>query len=468
MPSRRVLLWACVLLAGASAGCYRAMPLSPAAVEQALAPPRLDAIRVQAQALQHPILRPIAFDERDGLSPDEAAVLAVLANPSLRAVRDQRGIAAAQVIQAGILPNPVFTYDIERPHTEPGEVPGFNRGIEWEVTSLIALGAKIAAANSQARSVDLDVAWQEWQAAESAKTAVYTRLAQEAQLEKARAIDEHLRQHAALIEKAVEARQATVVELASAEAARQEARAAVLGLERGVARQSLALNRLLGLPAEAEVTLQKDIAWPTAAAVPPREELLKGLEERRLDLVALRRGYESQESTVLAAMLSQFPKVTLGHHRGRDFGNFGFRGPSVSAEIPVFDHNQGAIAVEKANRQKLFDEYMSRVFEARSEIAALCGEIDSVTAEVAAAEAAVPALERLVATYEQAVAGGQVPIPALYTARGDLARKQLDALKLKQELAEMIIELETLAGRYLPASPPPAAGGPAQQKEALP
>ena len=78
MPSHRLLLWAGALGVAVAAGCYRAMPLDSEALGKALAPPNMEAIRVQAKTLQHPLLRPIEFDERDGLSPDEAAILAVL------------------------------------------------------------------------------------------------------------------------------------------------------------------------------------------------------------------------------------------------------------------------------------------------------------------------------------------------------------------------------------------------------
>ena len=38
--------------------------------------PEQDLLRVQAAEIQHPILRPVTLDAEQGLSPDEAAVLA--------------------------------------------------------------------------------------------------------------------------------------------------------------------------------------------------------------------------------------------------------------------------------------------------------------------------------------------------------------------------------------------------------
>ena len=47
-----------------------------------------------------------AFNYSDGLSIDEAAGLAVVLNPDLRAFRFEKGIAEGQLVGAGLLPNP--------------------------------------------------------------------------------------------------------------------------------------------------------------------------------------------------------------------------------------------------------------------------------------------------------------------------------------------------------------------------
>ena len=47
--------------------------------------------------------RTIAIDLRQGIGPEEAAVMAVLMSPALKAIRDKRGTATAQLIQAGVL-----------------------------------------------------------------------------------------------------------------------------------------------------------------------------------------------------------------------------------------------------------------------------------------------------------------------------------------------------------------------------
>ena len=72
-------------------GCshYQPEALTEQAVELQLETPAAQQLSVQAAQIKHPLLKPIPFNIQDGLSPDEAAVLAVLRNPELRAARDQ-------------------------------------------------------------------------------------------------------------------------------------------------------------------------------------------------------------------------------------------------------------------------------------------------------------------------------------------------------------------------------------------
>src|SRR5450432_3217718 len=91
-------------------GCanYKPKPLTTETVAKHLAVPDEQNLKIAASNINHPTLKPIQLDLSDGLSPDEAAILAVLINPDLVAQRDQRALAAAQILQAGILPNPQF------------------------------------------------------------------------------------------------------------------------------------------------------------------------------------------------------------------------------------------------------------------------------------------------------------------------------------------------------------------------
>src|SRR6202011_1733897 len=171
-----------------------------------------------------------------------------------------------------------------------------------------------------------------------------------------------------------------------------------------------------GFP-ETDPSIERGIALPSHLPLPSEGELNADLENRRLDLVGLRQGYQSQEQTVRAAVLAQFPKVVLGFSRGSDTTNVHTAGFGVTIDLPVFDRNQGNIAIETATRRKLFDEYTARVFEARSDIATAVADIRSLNRQVAAAEAALPVLQHLVDIAREALDQGAADVLGYFQAK---------------------------------------------------
>ena len=430
---------------------YQPMPLDKAAVESRLAPPDLEAVRVQAKEIQHPILKPLHFDIRNGLSPDEAAILAVLASPKLRAIRDQKGIAAAQILQAGILPNPQLSYGLDVPTAgaTQGTVNALNFGLNWEITSLISRDANRAAAQADAISVDLDTAWEEWQAAEGAKLQVYHLNFFDRQLAVARKEEEDLRENLGRVKRGADLGLVTVVDLAAAEAAVQKMHTTVLITEQQREHERLALNESLGFPGNQLIPLEPDIAPPDVEALPSTDALTEGLEERRLDLLALRSGYRSEEEKLRAAILRQFPKISIGFAHAGDTSHVITTGFGVTIDLPLFDRNQGVIAVEKATRAKLYDEYAARLFEARGEIARAIADMSSLQRQIDAAETSIPILQKVVDSYRRALLQGNADVLTYYNARADLITRRMELFDLKRQLADLDVALEITAGEYL-------------------
>ncbi len=436
------------LLGGCQA--YRPMVLDRTTVEESLAVPSAQTIEMRIETLRHPMISPVTLDLHNGLSPDEAAVLAVVLNPSLQAARDKRGIVTAQLLQARLLPNPQLTYSSDFPTggTTTGTVDAFGLGLSWDVTELIGRSARLEAASKHRVSVALDVAWQEWQAAQGAKMAVYDLVSLEGQLDFAASSDRRLTDNYNTVHTAVQAGLMTELDLSAAETASRVAHSAVLDLNKQVTEQRLKLSQLLGLPADANIVLESGIELPATMEVPSSEELLDGLSDSRLDLVALRRGYESQEDTLRAAILNQFPRINIGANQARDTGNVVTTGFAVTIDLPVFNLNQGQIAIERATRQQLFDEYVDRVFRARADIGQLLARIPLLNDEIRNAEATERSSRRLVETYRRALDQGQADVLSYYTAWNDLTQAQIHVLQLKQQLADTRIGLELASGLY--------------------
>ncbi len=442
-------------------GCqgYQAAPITSETVDTRLATPAQDALKVQISQLKHPILQPMPIDWDKGLTPRQAAVVAVIVNPSLRAIRDERAAADAQLLQAGILPNPQVSYDFVHPiggGVTEGTVNAFTLGVNWDVRELVSRSARMKSARENIGSVNLDIAWQEWRIAESAEQAAVDVLSLEAQRQADEQVDRRLQDNLKIVQGAVENHQKTILDQAAAETASREAHATFLQARSDEQHARQALNRALGIAPEVQIRLvaEKDDDSIAPEFQPPSyAELNSGLEDRRLDLLALKRGYQSQEETLRVAVLEQFPKINIGFNRATDTTDVHSIGFGVTADIPIFDRNQGAIATEKATRQRLFDEYVQRVFEARSDIAMSLGDIHEISAKLADAQAAMPGLQRLVEVYQDAVDNGNADVLSYYNAQVDLAQKTIAILKLKQQLADNRIALQIAAGQFLPPGP---------------
>src|SRR5438552_1382916 len=409
-------------------------------------------LRIPGSRFQNRSPEDLHVDLAKGIGPDEASTIALFSNPALRSIRDRRGLATAQLIQAGIFPNPVVSY--ERDYVTGGNTAGTRTGYTlsagWEFTSLIPFLPKQTAARKNFRSVDLDVAWQEWQIAINARTAVYRVLALDAEVGRAREATSGLQQSTDTMRKAAEAHEKTVLDLAAVESASQDSRATMLALEQEFGKQRLGLNKILGAEPEAKVVLRAGLILPTRLAPPAEADLFDNLESHRLDLLGLQQGLESQDATVRAAILAQFPKMSAGFVKASDTTNVHTTGFIVAVDVPIFDRNQGVIATERATRQRLRDEYTQRAFEARSDIAVVLADIRSLDRQITAAQEALPLLEKLVSSAQAATEQRNADVLSYYTARSNLLQKRVQLIKLQEQLLEAHTALEIASGRYLP------------------
>ena len=451
-PKVRIFGFLCFLISLSGCASYHPLPLSNASVQQRLRTPSAKTLQIAAAQLHHPFLAPVPLNLGSGIGPDQAAILAVILNPKLRADRDRRGLAAAQLIQAGIIPNPTigYTRDFVTGGNTIGTVTAFGFTGSWDISALVSHGAKVAAARANVQAISLDVAWTEWQTAVAAKLALYRVVALEAELIRAKQIASDQQQTVDTLQAAVDRHEKSVLDLAAAQASREDARATVLTLEQERDRQRIELKKAVGVLPETELPIEQGVALPSELRL-SEGELVGDLENRRLDLVGLRQGYQSQEQTVRAAVLAQFPKVVLGFSRGSDTTNVHTAGFGITIDLPIFDRNQGNIAIETATRQKLFDEYAARVFEARSDIATAVADIRSLNRQIAAAEAALPVLQHLVDIAREALDQGAADVLGYFQAKTNLNQKSLQIIKLKQQLVDSRIALELASGRYLPA-----------------
>jgi cobalt-zinc-cadmium efflux system outer membrane protein len=215
------------------------------------------------------------------------------------------------------------------------------------------------------------------------------------------------------------------------------------------------LQLLLGLNEHTELRLVDDPAPTEAAQMMPADidQRLAALPERRPDLLALRIGYQAQEAKLRQAVLKQFPTVSLGLSYARDTSNITTRGYNIGLTLPLFDRGRGAMAIETATRQRLFDEYQSRIAAAHSEVDRIRLDLPDLRRRTQQAESDAERLRLEQQAATQSFADGMLDWNAYVTLSTASVARRIEAVQLALTLQEQQEMLRTLLGNELPAPP---------------
>ncbi len=444
------LRWAVVLTLLLPVGCqsYHGKPLTPEAVTQTLKTPSWRELRVAVKKTSSEQFPKTMLSPSQAITPERAAVLALILNPSLRAIRAAHGEASAQLLQAGILTNPVLTSSLGyvTGGFRTGTFNPYGIGVAWSIRQLIDRQARISSARYGLKEVDLEVAWREWQTAEAARLAVYAMAKAKEQLKEALAARQQLDKTYKIAQHANRLGLITLYNLGIALTASQRAKALVLTFRQHFERSQLELARAMGLGPQTVFTLSPKVRLPTAVHLPDVVKLEHKVANRRLDLLALHMGYQSQQEQLRAAVLRQFPSVSIGFTQNSDPNNVHYTSFGVSIDLPIFDRNQGQIALAKATRRALYDDYIARVFAARSDIATAAMNIRSLQRRIRQAQFAVGKYRELVNRDLQGLRIRSVNIQAYAAAMEQLERERIGLVQLQYRLARNLIALELSSG----------------------
>ena len=434
MPIPRLAGLALATVAVATSACstYKALPLDTAASGQ----PDL-------AHLQHEGTLP----ERLGV--EDVEQLALANNPDLIAARTARGLARAQVQLAGILPNPSFSGNYQEVISGAGIYAPVAAALTQDLNSVVTLSAKRHAAQQDARAVDASIAWEEWQTIGKARLSAIDLIEGDQQLLLLRQNAALWQQHVERARTALNQADTTLVTLAPDLAAASDAQKAVDDFERQQQGRRRDLKVLLGLAPAAPLELAERVAPQTLDEAAIRDRL-PTLADHRPDLVALQLGYAAQEQNVRAAILAQFPLLSVGPSYASDPSNVRSLGPQITLDLPVFDRNQGNIAKERATRARLHAEFAARLLAAKSEVEALLADRDLLTQQLAAKQALLAEVEPAAAHAQAAWERGDIDERTYVDLVTTRNAKRQEILALQLTLLEQQVAIATLAGIGMP------------------
>jgi outer membrane protein, heavy metal efflux system len=378
------------------------------------------------------------------LSLTQVAVLAVCNNPDLKARRKQLGVKRAQLFSEGLLPDPQLSASLDHPTgNAPDTVNAFGLGLNYDIVPLINRGARLDSARQEEQQWRLQLLWQEWQVSQQARSLAVNLVAERQQIALLQKMKDLYQQRYQRSFKAVSRGDLTLDVAGTDLTALLDTLSQINQVQQSINDTRHALNLLMGLTAEAPIEVRLPPP-PEPVDVQTVHALLETLPQRRPDLLALQAGYQSQEAKVRAAILSQFPSFSIGITRARDTGSVYTTGFNIGLNLPFFSRNRGAIAIERATREQLRQEYQARIDQAAVEVDKLAHLQAIVAGQQAQLNEYLPTLEKLVQRGRSAYNKGDIGALTFINMENTWIGKRLEQIGLDQTQRNNFTALQTL------------------------
>ena len=396
-------------------------------------------IRVEGAASMPP---DVTID--DGLTSEDAVSIALWNSPSFQATLADLGIARADLVEAGLLRNPVFSLLF----------PLGPKQLEWTAQfpfdAIWQRPARVAAARLNAQAVGERLVWDALTLVAQTRTLHADAVIADRRLQLTIENADLVKRLADITEARLRAGDISELEAraAQSDAARVQVVSRAVEHDRDLSRLTLAA--LLGI--DASVDQIRPIPAPlidafTCAADRTRlEDALASRPDVRaaeigIEAAAERARWERSRVLTLIGILDG----NGGGDEGPDVG------PGVNLDVPIFSRNQGAISRADAEVERASRQYAAL----RAQV---IGDVRSATVRVQQAEQAisawreeiVPSLEIEQRQAESAYQAGEIPLFTLLDVSRRLVDGRTRLLDAEADLQRATIALERSIGRSCP------------------
>ena len=305
------------------------------------------------------------------LGLDGAVEIALLRNRTLRATYEELSVSQADLVQAGLLKNPVFSASMtvaERDNLDPNVI----FGVTQDFFDLLMLPARKTIARSQLEATKYRVADAVLMLAADVRNAYFAMQGAQQIVSMRQLVAEAAQASFDLTRRQSEAGNVSDLVLATEQALTAQTRLDLARAKADVMAARERMNALLGL-------WGNDTAWKVPARLPelpahepPLDQVESRAMAQRLELAALRQeAYTIGYALNLATSTRWTGVVNVGADVGRLTNGTWAVGPSIAIEVPLFDQRQAAIARLEALRRQVLDRLEGRATEIRAEVRAV-------------------------------------------------------------------------------------------------
>ncbi|HEY5891774.1 MAG TPA: TolC family protein [Chthoniobacterales bacterium] len=297
-----------------------------------------------------------------------AVQIALLNNRNLQATFEEIGIARADLMDAVTAPNPSLSFDFDSP-LSGGVVTGYAAVIAQELVQILTLPLKKRIAIEQLEAAQLRVASEVLQVVAEVKKAYFTVQANQQLLSRLKIIQETASTSLDLNQRQYEAGNITDLTLLQAQASYSEGRLEIAQASMALGEHREQLNRLLGLWGD-------QTNWKITGdvlPVPVNDFLIRNLEalavSQRLDLQAAHRDLLAATTALKLNKSTRWvPALDLGFNVSRDIDGARSFGPSLGAELPVFNRGKGRVSRNEAELRRAAVKLEALAVDIRSEV----------------------------------------------------------------------------------------------------
>ncbi|MCA9539616.1 MAG: TolC family protein [Myxococcales bacterium] len=404
---------------------------------------------LRARDVEHPLLVPCPLDPTDGVSPMEAALLAVAGNPELQAARAELDVARVEVLAAGILPNPELSAGVVAPLYGDDTLAGFSLGLGWEINGGRGGEARTRARRAEEESIRLDLAWREWQVAQEARQRTFDVLAEQQRRDLLRAWADAIQARRAALDALLDRGLVDRWRVVQMQRLADDVRVRALEAEDNFANGERALRALLGVADEAPLAFVADPGPEPDADQIDAGALLEGLDAHRLDLKALAALTQGAEADTQAAIAQRFPPIVLSVSGGRDTAGLYTGGVDATIGLPIADSGRLGVERQSAAHRRAVGRAEAQRRLARLAVTQKLTEVRGLQARRALARQIVAEREAELGQVQTQFDAARLTVADLADAVDTVFEARLAALDLGQSLQHAWLELEIAAGLLL-------------------
>ncbi len=300
------------------------------------------------------------------LSAGSAVQIALLNNHNLQATYEELGIAQADLVEAGLLRNPIFTFE----RRFPGQALEADLLKEFIDILLLPLRKRIAAA--QFEVAKLRVGHEILSATAEVRGAFYQHQGDQQLVDLRKTVADATERAAETALKMHEAGNLRDLDLASEQATHAQAKIDLAKAQVNAVQSREKLNKLMGaFGTQTNWTVASRLSELPGSEVSTAQLELRAIQQR-LDLAAARQQFIAEaRARGIARAEAILQGAEFGAHYEHEIeGSVHSIGPSVNVPIPIFNQGQPASARASAKMHQAEQRYLALAADIRSDVRA--------------------------------------------------------------------------------------------------